>query len=246
MTPGPRRQSTGRRWLDRSSSATDCATRTRKSRAALPPVRRRIVWRDRVQVAVVDVQSQHLAEQRAQVLGVAERVVGRALVACPELEEAVWTEREHAAVVVRRTIRLLDQDRGAARVGAIRIGRDVVARERIGVAVAARRVGHEKDAVRLELRMKRQSEQTLCSVPLEFTSDVMSRKVGNWPSTWSLIRPARSTTNSRPDPSPGIGHEDRLAQVAEDFLEPDGGLRRRARRQRQGDDDGERRYALVE
>ena len=51
-------------------------------------------------VLVVDVDAQHLAEERLQVLAVVERVVGRAAVAERDVEVAVGAEAEGAAVVV--------------------------------------------------------------------------------------------------------------------------------------------------
>src|SRR5205823_5470818 len=60
----------------------------------------RIVRRDGVRGAAIDVEAQHLAKQGHRILGVPIPIAGAATVAGADPELAVWPEEEHAAIVV--------------------------------------------------------------------------------------------------------------------------------------------------
>jgi hypothetical protein len=91
----------------------------------------RIVHRDPVgqrRLRMVDVQSQHLAEQAVAALGVVLRIVepqrrGAAAVARRHVEHAIGTERDHAAVVIAVDARHLEQGDAARGIGDVRIRR---------------------------------------------------------------------------------------------------------------------------
>ena len=102
-------QVAGRRG--RSASATGCAARSARSRAARPrPVSERVVGGDRVGRRLpgghVDVDAEDLGQVRLEAAAVAVRIATGAAVAERDVQHPVRTEREAAAVVVGE--RLLD------------------------------------------------------------------------------------------------------------------------------------------
>src|SRR5260221_10880185 len=64
---------------------------------------KRVVFRDRViltGIFVIDVDAMHLAEQRFEVLPVVVGIVTESAIAVRQVEVAIWSKNERAAVVV--------------------------------------------------------------------------------------------------------------------------------------------------
>src|SRR5690554_6749460 len=143
----------------------------------LDAVRERVVRRDAVGVAGVDVEAQDAAEQRRHVLAVAQRrvalgdVVRGAPVAEPQVQEAVVAEQELAAVVVH--LRLVDLEEHAlgggvepAVVAQRELGEDRRVVPARGPALTQRRaVVGEGAAVLREVGVEREAEEATLVVP---------------------------------------------------------------------------------
>ena len=117
-------------------------------------VERRGIERARNRVRMIDVDTQYLAQQHIGVLCVVRRIVARAAVTRPQVQVAVGSEGQHAAVVVGLTGMRDDQEHALARpVRHIRIGGDRVLGEDQRTIARARVIDVEA-AVHRILRMK--------------------------------------------------------------------------------------------
>ncbi len=123
------------------------------------PVGERVVGRDCVRRCGVHVEAKQRGQQRLGPLSVVEAVIGRSSVAQRHVEVAVRPERQHAAVVVARRLRDVQQLGDGLRRRGVAPARSVVLHD-AGVAGAVR-VVHEQPAVLCEVGVEGDSEQPL-------------------------------------------------------------------------------------
>ncbi len=113
-----------------------------------------------------------LAEEVVRVLGAVARVVSRSAVAEGDVEKAVVTELDHAAVVVLERLGDHQQDPLGVRIGDVDArGRPLIFGDH-GRAVGYPRVVHEEPSVGGELGMKGQPEQALLAAGQDAAHDV--------------------------------------------------------------------------
>ena len=117
----------------------------------------------RLGARAIDVEAQHLAEQRAAVLGVAELVVAAAAVAGAEPQPAVGSEVQLAAVVVARLAVPDRHERAPVRAA---IARRAPLGDR-DVAGAGGRVVQEEAMVGRELRVEGDRQQAALATRLD-------------------------------------------------------------------------------
>ncbi len=84
--------------IEREAPGVAQADRVDLGPPAAPGVR--VVPRNGVGLAPIDVDSQDLAEQLVGILGAVLRIAARAAIAHADVEETIRSERNHAAIVV--------------------------------------------------------------------------------------------------------------------------------------------------
>jgi hypothetical protein len=119
----------------------------------------------------IDVDSKNLAEKSSDVLRIVGGIVGGPTVANPYVEIVVWTECQHAAVMVRVHWMWNRQQDFFSRIGDIRIGRCLVFSDDKR-AVSGARVIHKEPGVDGVLRMERETEESAFSASEDFRADV--------------------------------------------------------------------------
>jgi hypothetical protein len=174
---------------------------------------------------MVDVEPEHLAQQVFDVLGVIVRVIPRAAVAHPDIQEAVRTELDHASIVIGKGLRD-DKEDGFLGVGGIGIGGGHLVFGHDGRAVRLARIVHEEPPVDCVIWMKGQTEKTPLSAKEHFPRDI--EEVGRCGrSRLERLDPARLFDDEEPVGSvPSTDQVEWAGETREDRLELKSGCTR--------------------
>jgi len=179
----------------------------------------RVIRRNRVGHRRVNVQAEDFAQQDGPVLRVVGGVAGAPAVSNGKVEESVWAELDHAAVVIGGGLGDRQQDLPAGGVGDRRVGRYGVARQHHRTAVVG--VGDEEPSIRLVGRVKSETEQTLLAAAVPHDrGDVEEGRRQECARSVDDANPPGPLENEQPaGPVAGVRDEQGLGESADDRLE---------------------------